>query len=379
MKKPSDDAIPIILKYEGIENLNLTPEEAFVLSRVSGTSDLAEIGQILSLDTARVWEMLKRPIETGFIGIEEKKKSSTLVLPLQKQKELRKRYEALLKQNHYEVLGVSSIALATTIKEKYFELVKEFHPDRYYGRDLGEFSSLLEAVFERVSRAFEELIDPERRRAYDQFLQDQIEPSKDSSQTKIEKFLSKLPLSLRDKVGTAKRYHEMGKKEELAGNRLAAASFYQLAFTYEPTNKEYEKSHNRTRSHIEQKKAQELFGKAMEAYYRGDRGEAINLLERVLVLNPGKKECYHELAMIYREQPGTLEKARDMGMKALDFFPNDAKVHTTLGLIHKDLGNVKLAMKELQVALKLDQKEERARKALDELEGRAKGGTRRRN
>ena len=54
-----------------------------------------------------------------------------------------------------ELLGVEANASKRTIKQAYFALSKEFHPDRHYGRRLGSFAALLTTIFEAATRAMQ--------------------------------------------------------------------------------------------------------------------------------------------------------------------------------------------------------------------------------
>lgn len=62
-------------------------------------------------------------------------------------------------RDYYEVLGVTPGAGAEEIKRAYRQLARRYHPD-ISGDDRG-------AAFLEVSRAYEVLRDPERRRSYD--------------------------------------------------------------------------------------------------------------------------------------------------------------------------------------------------------------------
>jgi molecular chaperone DnaJ len=66
-------------------------------------------------------------------------------------------------RDYYDVLGVSADAGADEIKRAYRQLARRYHPD-ISGDDRG-------ATFLEVSRAYEVLNDPSRRRSYDRGLQ----------------------------------------------------------------------------------------------------------------------------------------------------------------------------------------------------------------
>jgi molecular chaperone DnaJ len=63
-------------------------------------------------------------------------------------------------RDYYDVLGVSQDAGAAEIKRAYRQLARRYHPD-ISGEERGA------AAFLEVSRAYEVLRDPERRRSYD--------------------------------------------------------------------------------------------------------------------------------------------------------------------------------------------------------------------
>ena len=69
-------------------------------------------------------------------------------------------------RDYYEILGVSPDAGADEIKRAYRQLARRYHPD-ISGDERG-------TIFLEVSRAYEVLNDPERRRAYDRSLRARV-------------------------------------------------------------------------------------------------------------------------------------------------------------------------------------------------------------
>jgi tetratricopeptide (TPR) repeat protein len=385
VNRPPDEAIPRIVTLEGMEHLGLEPEEAFVLSRVNGTSTFKEIGQILSYDTARVWKLLHRAVEAGIVAYgaaretptpvkraktpsiltqldEEERDPALSRIPRSVRNEIRLRHSAMVSQTHYEVLGVPSGSSPEILKRKYVELVKEFHPDRYFGQDLGHYKPKLDSLFERITLAHDELVDPVRRRVYDSSLNAK-KPGK-----KPDEKIRQPPKHHIERLVAAKRYFEMGQNEEKQGNHVKAANFYQLAVQYDPNVREHVKAWERTRHHILRRKADDIYSQAEDSLFRGEEAEGLVLMEEAHRLDPLKKECYRELAMLYLKK-GKIREAKEKGLRALEFFPNDPKVHGALGLIYKELGEKKSAIREIRIALKLDENLESLEKVLAELEG----------
>ncbi|MDP2111744.1 MAG: DnaJ domain-containing protein [Thiobacillus sp.] len=67
-------------------------------------------------------------------------------------------------QDNYEVLGVSPIATADSIKAAYRKKAAQYHPDKNQSPDAP-------TRFREVQEAYEVLSDPERRKAYDEYRQ----------------------------------------------------------------------------------------------------------------------------------------------------------------------------------------------------------------
>ena len=71
--------------------------------------------------------------------------------------------EALLGRDDWTVLGLKPGATAEAVKLAYFDASRVFHPDRYYGKNLGSFRGRLERIFQRLSEAHEKLTEAIRR------------------------------------------------------------------------------------------------------------------------------------------------------------------------------------------------------------------------
>ena len=72
---------------------------------------------------------------------------------------------------HYELLDVPQTATKKEIKDAYYRLASEYHPDRYFRKDLGAFKQKMELVFGRITQAHDTLTRKQTREEYDAYLQ----------------------------------------------------------------------------------------------------------------------------------------------------------------------------------------------------------------
>jgi len=84
--------------------------------------------------------------------------SEAVELSLDRKREILAK-EALLGRDDWTVLGIKPGATAEQVKLAYFEASRVFHPDRYYGKNLGSYRERLDRIFQRLSEAHERLTE----------------------------------------------------------------------------------------------------------------------------------------------------------------------------------------------------------------------------
>lgn len=107
------------------------------------------------------------PVELGELSADEER---ALAEDNELSEAARRRILAMrrkLGSDYFTLLGVEPGAGKRQLKRAYFRVSKEFHPDRYYGASLGSFGPWLSQIFKEATRAFNELSDERRRRAYE--------------------------------------------------------------------------------------------------------------------------------------------------------------------------------------------------------------------
>lgn len=79
-------------------------------------------------------------------------------------------YYSLDQLTHYTLLEVPEQATKEQVKEAYYQRVGLFHPDRYFGKELGSFKPKLEKVFGALTKAYDTLSRKRSREEYDRYL-----------------------------------------------------------------------------------------------------------------------------------------------------------------------------------------------------------------
>ena len=79
-------------------------------------------------------------------------------------------YYALDLLDHYQTLGVERGCARKEIRNAYFTLSKVFHPDTMFRKKLGNYKSKMEAIFGRLTEAYEVLGKKKKRAEYDRYL-----------------------------------------------------------------------------------------------------------------------------------------------------------------------------------------------------------------
>lgn len=79
-------------------------------------------------------------------------------------------YYRLESLDHYQLLGLERHVDRRAVKAAYYDKVKTYHPDRYFGKDLGAFRAKLEQCFARLTAAYDTLASASSREEYDAYL-----------------------------------------------------------------------------------------------------------------------------------------------------------------------------------------------------------------
>jgi curved DNA-binding protein CbpA len=219
--------VPRLVPGTDLRGLPLSPAEAFVVSRIDGTTSIEDIAEQTGKSVEEVADLLRRLSALGALLLEEAPRSQerrvappprpsgafrvgpivetsahadvlhpaaslydpaeldeAVDIELGRRRQILDLYYRLDALTHYELFGIDSSADKKAIKAAYFEVVNVFHPDRYFGKNVGSFKPKLEKVFARLTESYNVLSRNQSRAEYDAYLRAQSKTRAfDSGQT----------------------------------------------------------------------------------------------------------------------------------------------------------------------------------------------------
>ncbi len=153
-------------------NLQLTPIEGYLLSRIDGVSSVDDIASLSGLPYDQALDVIRTLWEKRVFvidGLEPENGRSKTGFDLSEDEEnaIEKMFETVTNGTFYQILSVPFTVKPEDVKKKFFELSKLYHPDRYFKKNIGPYKDKLSMIFKKLSEAYEVLYDPQKKKWYD--------------------------------------------------------------------------------------------------------------------------------------------------------------------------------------------------------------------
>jgi curved DNA-binding protein CbpA len=193
--------VPRLLSGHNLKSIPLSPAEQYLVSMIDGVLGEQELALVAGLSPAQAAATLDRLVKAGAIALDAgapepppppPPRPPMATLPeggvaslrydpalLEEQVDLepeKKRrvldlFYRLDDLTYYKLLGIEPQAEKKQIKNAYYATAPEFHPDKYFRKNLGSYKQKIEAIFARITLAHDTLTSAERRAEYDEYLE----------------------------------------------------------------------------------------------------------------------------------------------------------------------------------------------------------------
>lgn len=301
-------------------------------------------------------------------------------------------FEASLGRPYPDLLGVPPGAAPKEVKKAYFKLSKEFHPDRYFRKEIGGYAQRLDRIFKKVLEAHEILSDPELCQVQNQpageapVVAPPIDaaaapeppptadakatapPRKPRPLTKLERLKQRMPFkinhaAIHERRARADEIFRAAQVSQQSGRLQEAEASIRIAISFDPARAEFKEALGSLKIAAAGARAANLLAKPSDRMSESELFEALRLLEDVLPYRPHDPELNERAGRICL-QLGKLGEAREYIETLLLRKPESASAHTMLGKIHKERGDLDRATRAFETALKFDEEDLEARRAL---------------
>jgi curved DNA-binding protein CbpA len=278
------------------------------------------------------------------------------------------------RHDHFSVLGLTPGASAAEAKAAYYELSRRFHPDRYYGKNLGSFRGRIERIFRRISEAQGVLTQADKRAAYlkahPELAAATPAPTPEDPGAAERHAERRARLARHPYLARPQRLNELVARARDALGRgdfeQAYADLHQ-ALGLDAKHAEATALLAEARRRHEIQRAGRELARGKELERAGDLSGALSALKLASTLDPRSAEAAFRAAWVGRGAGLDPKEVRALALRAVELDPRRAAYHVLAAQVHLESGAKKLAKKHLEDALSLEPEHAEARAQLKKL------------
>lgn len=270
--------------------------------------------------------------------------------------------------NLFDFLGVPVGANPDDVRTAFREASRKFHPDRFYGKNLGSFRLKIDRIFKKLVEANQTLTDPAKREAYlaaNPVLRAVAQKSGTGAVAAFQ------PKTADEEARDAERRARLARHPYLAkvtrvsehltrARELVAKEDFSQAFSLlntaaqmDPQNNDVKVLLGEVRRKADLVRAESSYKHALEAVERQDLSLALQALKTAVAANPQHFKAAHKAAQIL-ERAGEVKEATSFAQKAVDASPKDVDYRIHLAELLEGAGMKALAKKHYEEAQRLN-------------------------
>ncbi len=271
--------------------------------------------------------------------------------------------------NLFEFLGLPAGADAEAVRSAFREASRKFHPDKYFGKNLGPFKAKLDRIFRRLVEANQTLTDLEKREAYlasSPAVRDAarasglfvaFEPRQEKSADENARDAERRArLSRHPYLAKASKVQELlglAKGDVAKGEYSLAFSHLNAAAQIDPQNAEVKGLLGEVRKKADLARSNSSYAHALEALNRGDDELALQALRAAVSANGANHQAAYKAAQLVTRHGGDLREATSFAQKAVEGDAKNVEYRLLLGKLLTEAGMKALAKKHFDEAGRL--------------------------
>ena len=325
--------------------------------------------------------------------------------------------DGLDSKSFYEILLLPKTADGKAVKRAYYRLSKEYHPDKFYLKQLGPYKARLELLFNKITEAYRVLGDVETRAEYDamvfgevgvdtldhieairggtseskpgeasvavDFVPDALRKKQKEALEKKRKelaakakrrrksqkpvFMQKLQKQLAARIAKSRKHMEAGKEKLDAGDMQAAVTHYQMAMSLDPRNTRAKASFKRVSAQYRNARAEQFYRESLDAKLAEDFKAAAAKLQEAVGCKPTKGKYHNEFGKLIIEHTLQHRVGLEQLRKAVELESRNVPYIMDLAGAYADIGMPSNAVRAYERVLQMDKKNSLAQKALKKL------------
>lgn len=353
--------------------LRLTPDESRLLSSIGRVARIEDVLRSCGFDEARAIAMLLALRAKGAIaparyqapnpqGAVDAALAEEVDLPADRKKEILELDRSLDTLDFFAVLGVEPGATMEQAKQGYYDRSRKFHPDRFYGKNLGSYRGRIERIFRRLTDAERVLTDPARRAAY-LTSNPHLQPAPSAADFTIK--------SAEDEQRDAERRARFAKHPYLmkgarvndlmakarralqTNNAAVALAEVQAVLQLDPQHKDALSLQGEARKAHDLERAVTELERAAELEKNGDHAAACHAYRAASGLDPKCARAALKSAQLMSQLNEDAKEVRVFAQRAVDLEPTNADAQFLLATVLEAAGLKRLAQRHFEETLKL--------------------------
>lgn len=315
------------------------------------------------------------------------------------QRKIDEAFSGLAQKDYYEILGLERQADKGQIKRAYYQVSKEFHPDRFFRRPLGNYKEKLEILFDVITKAYNTLSDGDKRSEYDHAhpvrpaspppapaaaaasaggrpgagapatlgprpVAPRVpRPSMPPPKPVFQNALTKQLLERRKK---AMMYLQQGKELFDAGEYQKCLANLQLALSFEPGDTEARRMLNEATARVADDRAEVHYQRGQQQEMIGSTEAAKRFYQAAVDCKPKKGYYYFKMAQMLTDESEGRARLEQLKL-AVQFEPDNLEYLLAVAEGYEKHGMPRNALREYEKVLKLAKGHDAAEKAVRRL------------